>query len=70
MPFTTRNKVRVFGGKSYNLKTANDSKADAVKAAKRARELGWLVRTVKGERGWDNYMRRDYGKTITWKGNR
>lgn len=70
MPFTTRSKARVFGGKTYELKTVGDSKTVARKAAKRARSLGWLVRTVKGERGWDNYMTRDYGKPISWRGDR
>jgi len=65
MPFTTRQKGLTFNGRSYTLYTANDSKVAAVKAAKQARKLGWLVRTVKGKYGWDNYMRRDYSKPIT-----
>jgi len=65
MPFTTRQKMLTFNGRVYTLYTANDSKAEAVKVAKRARKLGWLVRTVKGKYGWDNYMLRDYSKPIT-----
>jgi len=64
MPFTTRRKTLTFNGRVYTLYTTNDSKVEAVKAAKRARKLGWLVRTVKGKYGWDNYMRRDYSRSV------